>query len=336
MNTQNKQFRPQVFGVFRSGNYIKSRYYQDPKSAIEIMKVEGTEILQQGKGIGTIRLLDAEGDLLYKGKLQKKRLMCSYTNNYLLNLLLFMNKDFSEKESAFLATPEEEVRKIASNLQEKAIEFMNLKKDRFDHKMSKVSDTIVVKKHSNDKVDINGWTLFKKVAKSRDPGKVAFSKLAERILYVYQLGNTHLSDKSGHEELVSKTNYSERESQAQTINMDAKKFVSSLVRMVMVHTDKNEDFKSYLADKNLTLTGEVSEFTRGIFKCEEREDSIKFVSMTGREENVYCTNSTREKFKQTLEMTVTKLVTNAAISDKTRELISVLVDMNSLEDMVYN
>lgn len=331
-----RQPTPIIFGVFRTGNYMKSRYYQDAESALEKMKIDGSEILQQRKGTGTIRLYSTKGEILYKGKLLKKGLTCVYSKNKLLNSVFIMNKDFTKEELALLATPEDEVRKIASNLKAKAIEFKNLKKDAFNSKMSKASSVIVIRKHNDGKVDINGWPLFKKVAKPRDPGKVTYEKLAERILKVYQAGNDMLCEQQKNAELCSNSNATGRLSQETVRNMDAQKFVDSLVRMVMVYTDENEYVKSYLADKNLTLTGEVSELTKGILNCEEDENSIKFVSMTGKVENVSCANGSRDKFKQTLETTVTKLVTNAAISSKTHELISSLVDMTSLEDMAYN
>ena len=315
---------------------MKSRYYQDAESALEKMKIDGSEIFQQRKGTGTIRLYSTKGEILYKGKLLKKGLTCVYSSNKLLNSVFIMNKDFTKEELALLATPEDEVRKIASNLKAKAIEFKNLKKDAFNSKMSKVSSVIVVKKHNDGKVDINGWPLFKKVVRPRDPGKVAYEKLDDRILKVYQAGKALLCEQHETEELCSNSNVTDRLCQEPASNMDAQKFVNSLVRTVMVHTNENEDVKSYLADKNLTLTGEVSELTKGILNCEEDENSIKFVSMTGKVENVSCANGSRDKFKQTLETTVTKLVTNAAISSKTRELISSLVDMTSLEDMAYN
>ena len=333
----NRHHAQNTFGSFRIGNYMKSRCFPDAHSALEIIKKDCSEMLQYKKGSGIIRLFDEQGTLFYKGKLNKKGLTCILDNNNSLNLFFtIMNKDFTKEELAFLATPEKEVEKIALNVKEKAIKFKNLEQSEFNNKMNKVCNIIVVKKHNVNKVDINGWALFKKVAKPRDPGKVPFEKLGEKILKVYQLGKVCLSEQTNQATLSSNNTADSKQTQEATGNMDAQKFVSSLVRMIMVYTDKNDDFKSYLADKQLTLPGEISEFTNGIFKCEEGQDSIKLISLTGKEECVSSANGSREKFKQALETTVMKLVTNAAISGKTRERISTLVDMTSLEDMAYN
>lgn len=294
-------------------------------------------MLLQRKGFGTIQLANEHGKLFYKGKLSKKGLTCIIDTNNSLNFnFMIRKKEFNKDDLVFLETPEKEVERIAEKLKKKAIEFKGLEQNEFNNKMNKASGAIVIKKHNDDKVDINSWTLFKKVAKPRDPGKVAFEKLGEKILKVYLQGKDLLIKQQECLENNSNVAIDNRQNADATGNMDAQNFVNSLVRIVMVHTDKNEDVKAYLADKNLTLTTEVSDFTNGIITCGETDNSINFVSRTGKEENVCYTNGSRDKFKQELVATVTKLVTNAAISSKTREHISSIVNIDSLEDFAYN
>jgi hypothetical protein len=325
-----------TFGVLRIGNFIKSRYYANAQSAIESLTKDYSDINTHRKAVGSIRLLDEKGKLFYNAKLDKKGDTHIFKNVFFNSNSFIMDKEFNKIELAFLKTSEKEVKRVAQNLKKKAIEFKNLEQDEFNKKMKKVSDVIVIKKHNDSKVDINGWTLFKKIAKPRDPGKVTYERLDERILKVYHQGNELLAKLDECLEQDSNAVNVNKHFSDATCNMDAQKFVSSLVRMVMVHTDKNEDVKAYLADKNLTLTAEISEFTNGIITCGETDNSINFVSKTGKEENVCYTNGSRDKFKQELVLTVTKLVTNAAISSRTREQISSLVDIDSLEDLAYN
>ena len=103
----------------------------------------------------------------------------------------------------------------------------------------------------------------------------------------------------------------------------------------MTYAKPSEDTLFYLNMKGSTLDSEVKSLTNNVVTVTQNDNLMIFktISDTSEELNVsdYTDNDTLRKDVRT---TIAKLIICAALSDKTRQLISSVVDLTSIETFV--
>ncbi len=277
------------------------------------------------------------------------------------NASIFIDKNIlTEDNIKFLCLSKESARKMAKIVQDTAITHKDADNETFIkaiHEVSKRMVTITKKLASGKPTDethcsmhddllycaahcksheslFNGSNIWRKT-----PGKLNYNKLEDAIMDMYDKGHKMLlemSDKKSKKN-TDETTHTKRDT---TIikNDEHKTFndiVQAVTSTVMTYTKPSEDTLFYLKMKGSTLGSEVKALTNNVVAVTQSNHIMVFktLSDTSKEMNIndYTDNDT---LRNDVRATVTQLIICAALSEKTRRLISSVVDLTSIETFV--
>lgn len=176
----------------------------------------------------------------------------------------------------------------------------------------------------------------------KTPGKLNYNKLEDAIIDMYDRGQKMLLEVSEKKskKMTDETTHTKREITIindygrQTFN----DIVQAVTSTIMTYAKPSEDTLFYLNMKGSTLDSEVKSLTNNVVTVTQNNNLMIFktisdTSDTSEELNVsdYTDNDTLRK---EVRATIAKLIICAALSDKTRQLISSVVDLTSIETFV--
>lgn len=277
------------------------------------------------------------------------------------NAGIFIDKNIlTEDNVKFLCLSKESARQMAKIVQETAITHKDADNGTFMkaiHEVSQRMVTITKKLASGKPTDETHCSMHDdllycaahcKLHESlfdgsntwrKTPGKLNYNKLEDAIMDMYDRGQKMLLEVSEKKSKKSTDETTQAKKDA-TIITDNRlhtfnDIVQAVTSTIMIYTKPSEDTLFYLKMKGSTLDSEVKSLTNNVVTVTQDNNLMIFktLSDTMKEMNVndYKDNDT---LRNDVRATVTQLIICAALSDKTRQLISSVVDLTSIETFV--
>lgn len=173
----------------------------------------------------------------------------------------------------------------------------------------------------------------------KTPGKLNYNKLEDAIMDMYDRGQKMLlevsekkSKKNNDETTHTKLNTSIMNDNGHRTFND---IVQAVTSTIMIYAKPSEDTLFYLKMKGSTLDSEIKSLTNNVVTVTQSNNMVIFktLSDTMKEMNIndYTDN---DILRNDVRAIVTQLIICAALSDKTRQLISSVVDLTSIETFV--
>lgn len=277
------------------------------------------------------------------------------------NASIFIDKNIlTEDNVKFLCLSKESAQNMAKIVQETAIAYKDADNETFMkaiHKVSKRMITVTKRLASGKSTDETHCSMHDDLlycaahCKLHDslfdgsntwrktPGKLNYNKLEDAIIDMYDRGQKMLLEVSEKKskKMTDETTHTKREITIindyghQTFN----DIVQAVTSTIMTYAKPSEDTLFYLNMKGSTLDSEVKSLTNNVVTVTQNNNLMIFktISDTSEELNVsdYTDNDTLRK---EVRATIAKLIICAALSDKTRQLISSVVDLTSIETFV--
>lgn len=173
----------------------------------------------------------------------------------------------------------------------------------------------------------------------KTPGKLNYNKLEDAIMDMYDRGQKMLLEVS--EKKSKKENDQTTHTKLNTSIMNGNghrtfnDIVQAITSTFMTYTKPSEDTLFYLKMKGSTLDSEIKSLTNNVVTVTQSNNMVIFktLSDTMKEMNIndYTDN---DILRNDVRAIVTQLIICAALSDTTRQLISSVVDLTSIETFV--
>ena len=270
------------------------------------------------------------------------------------NASIFIDKNIlTEDNVKFLCLSKESVKQMAKIVQQTAINHKDADNETFMktiHEVSQRMVTITKKLASGKLTDETHCSMHDDLlycaahCKSREslfngsntwrktPGKLNYNKLEDAIMDMYDKGHKMLLESSESSGKKSKQNTSILKNGKLHAFND---IVQAVTSTVMTYAKPSEDTLFYLKMKGSTLDTEVKALTNNVVTVTQSNHIMVFktLSDTSKEMNIndYTDNDT---LRNDVRATVTQLIICAALSEKTRQLISSVVDLTSIATFV--
>lgn len=255
----------------------------------------------------------------------------------------------------FLCLTEDSAKSIAQTVQDTSIGNKQADNQSFIENISKVSDNMISitktlasgKPIDNDHVSFHDDFLYcASHCKSRDalfdgkrtwkktPGKIAYTKIADVIMDMYYSGQKMLME-------TETTDSTETTIPVQTITTSQKKSLSDVVKdltaTVMTYLHLSDDMRYYLTLKNSSLEQDMTSLTNGVLSAAINNDSITFKTLSGQSKELMQKDfSTDELLRAAISSYLSQMFVGASISDKTRNLVSDIINIDTIEDYYLN
>lgn len=264
---------------------------------------------------------------------------------------IFIDKDILTQEDInFLCLSPQAARQLAKKVQEIAIINKDLDDNTFESAIRDVSlgmvtitkklasgkptddkhcsmhgDPLYCASHSNIDYLFNDSNLWK-----RTPGKLNYYKLEDAIVDMYNKGkemvlNAPTPDSPIIKEVTTTTNWYYSFNDA----------VQAITSTVMTFVASPKDVQFYLKMKGTTLESEIKSLTNNVMAINVIDNQVTFSVLSGKPKELgvkdYADSAALRDKVRSITM---QLIICAALSDKTRESIAKVIDLNSIEDYI--
>ena len=166
-----------------------------------------------------------------------------------------------------------------------------------------------------------------------------YNKLEDAIIDMYDRGQKMLLEVSEKKskKMTDETTHTKREITIindygrQTFN----DIVQAVTSTIMTYAKPSEDTLFYLNMKGSTLDSEVKSLTNNVVTVTQNNNLMIFKTISDISEEMNVSDYTdNDTLRKEVRATIAKLIICAALSDKTRQLISSVVDLTSIETFV--
>ena len=289
----------------------------------------------------------------------------THADNIRLNASTFIDNNILTHENIkFLCLSDTAARKLAKNIQEAAIINKEADNETFVKAIQDTSlnmITITKKLASGNPTDenhcsmhddllycaahcksseflFNGSNLWK-----RTPGKLDYHKLESAIMDMYNKGRkmilsvSHESQAQSDDTNVSVTDAPVKKEVCQTMRgqLSFSDAVQAITSTIMTYATSSEDILFYLKMKGVSLESETKSLTNDVVSTSISGNLVTFSLLSGisKKLNIYD-YADNDALRKGIRTTITHLLVCAAISDKTRDSISTVIDITSIENYV--
>lgn len=267
---------------------------------------------------------------------------------------IFMENDILTPESIrFLCLSEDCAKSMAQSIQETAIANKDSDNRNFIEAVTKASDNMIciTKVLASGKSIDNGHVSFHddmlycaSHCKSKEslfdgsntwrkvPGKIAYDKISDAIMEMYHEGQKMLlaPDMAGGEATVVS-------SPVQTAATASKKSLNDVAKGItataMTYLRTSADIQYYLNIKNATLDSDLEFLSNGVFSGAVCADRITLNILSGLSKELILSDyPTDEVLRNAIQTSVAQLFVAASISGQTRERVSAIIELASIEE----
>ena len=291
----------------------------------------------------------------------------THADNIRLNASTFIDNNILTQENIkFLCLSDSAARKLAKSIQETAIINKDADNDTFvkaiqdtslnmitvtkklasgsptdENHCSMHDDSLYCAAHckSNEYL-FNGSSLWK-----RTPGKLDYHKLEDAIMDMYNKGREMILSVSS-ESLdqsvdvnVSVTDAPVMKEVCQTMHgqLSFSDTVQAITSTIMTYATSSEDILFYLKMKGASLESEIKSLTNDVVTTSIKGNLVTFSLLSGISKVLNISNyADNTALRKGVRTTIMNLLVCAAISDKTRDSISTVIDINSIENYLMS
>lgn len=259
------------------------------------------------------------------------------------------NKILTPDSVKFLCLSETCAQSVAESVQKTAIANKNVSNQDFTDAIAKAShnmilitkalasgkatdsnhvsfhdDLLYCASHCKSKESLfNGMNTWKKV-----PGKIAYNKICSSIMEMYHMGQKMLIETATADKMVKSASVQDNTAAKKTLN----EVVRSITATVMTFLRSSADMRYYLNIKNITLDSELNTMSNGIMSGTINDDIITLKMQFGLSRQLILSDyQTDELLREAIRTNVSQLFVGASIFEKTRDMITALVDLSSIE-----
>ena len=244
----------------------------------------------------------------------------------------------SKGEMEFLSMPYAMANNIAKRTQSAASEAKNASDEELKKATREASNGVFEVAHAAknaNQVDFRCSNLFCKVNPAKNPGKKSFGYIANAIMETYAKGRNMLGLDSQNNTECTNQHFTNRLAVPAVAPRKTMFVIDDIVTVVCFFLRAGFFSSDYIKLKGLNLNDDVRTLTNNVISCELEGSELHLQSKTGRAMNLSLANLLEHQLKEKLSDCLVRLFINAVISQKTREEIMQVVDIESIEELSF-
>lgn len=186
-------------------------------------------------------------------------------------------------------------------------------------------DLLYCASHCKSKESLfDGSNTWKKV-----PGKVAYNKICESIMDMYHTGQKMLLEANESSNTIATTPVYAGTAEKKTLDGVARDITAT----IMTYLRPSSDMLYYLNIKKATLDSDLESLSNGVLSGIISSDRITLKIHSGQSKDLVLNNyPTDELLRNAIQTSVSQLFVGASISGETRDRVSALVELASIEE----
>lgn len=170
----------------------------------------------------------------------------------------------------------------------------------------------------------NGSNTWRKV-----PGKIAYGKISDTVMDMYHKGQQLLLNPKKSAQSAKVFNKSGMATEKVSLSTVSDNIAST----VMTYLNCTPDLQRYLTVKGCSLDSDLTSMSNGVIAGEIVNNDITLSVLSGQSCIIPTSHyTTDEQLRKAISMNVGHLFVGASISDITRDMVSSLVDLSTVED----
>ena len=259
------------------------------------------------------------------------------------NIIINKENDMDKKkltasEKRFLMLSGEDVKLMAKKVMDEATQYLSSEKEEFDAKITTASSGMIPIKQSRSmtRLSFKAWSLFSRLHDKRHPASYNYGRVADVIWNTYLLGRQAFSIDENVQTEQSEMPTAHATDDNAMSRMTINDLVGKVVSNVMVFLSADEYTARYLLERGCKLSEDVERLTNEVLTCDIHGDNIHFKSITGVSEVVNIAGLTRLEIEQALHKLIIRLISNAAITPATHNIVGSVVDLNDLARITWD
>ena len=249
-----------------------------------------------------------------------------------------LSDKLSTDELEFLSMTYAAAKSIADRTQNVASEMKNTSDEELKKATREASNGVFEVAHAAknaNQVDFRSSNLFCEVNPAKNPGKKSFDHIAETIMDTYAKGRNMLGLDSENNVECTNQHFTNRQEVPAAAPRKVMCVIDDIITSVGFFFHAGPPNRDYIMLKGLDLSDDVQGLTNNVITCKLEETILTLRSKTGRDMTLSLANLRDYQLKEKLRDCLIRLFINAAISQKTREEIMQVVDIESIEELSF-
>lgn len=264
------------------------------------------------------------------------------------------NNILTQSHLDFLCLPEDQAKTLAQLVQETATNSKEADNQTFTEAISDVSSGMLTisktlasgKPIADTHVSFHFDSLYCAVhCKSVDalwdgsnawrkvPGKIAYDKISDVVMDMYHKGKQLLLTPRNATQSATTINQPGMATERLSLGTVSANIAST----VLTHLNSNPDTQHYLNMKGFTLESDLASISNGVIAGDIADNNITLSVLSGQSCSISTNRyTTTEQLREAIKVKVAHLFVGASISGITRDRVSSIVDLTSIEDYYIN
>ena len=247
-----------------------------------------------------------------------------------------MEESKKDKSAEFFSTAESDIKTIATATMEAAMSCKELSDSEFESAIADASNGMVTLRRSisnPNRVDFCCWEAFTATHASHNPGKKPLEAIEQAILETYRRGQSRTSASPESDANMSNTSINNGLTSGCHNNTTVDELIKNIICTIQTHMYNNDMVRQYLSCHSAGLATEVSNMTGGVITCTISDTIVTLSCGSGVTSSLPIQGKTMNDIERDIRPILIRYLLHASISQRTRNAIACIVNLESLADM---
>ena len=332
-----------IFARIRSNNYGESQSFTTIDAAITWVQQASRELVESGHTSVTFTIQGECHKNDYQGASLATQCCNSTSNESDIRINNSQNKKSTEMKETkkdlsaeFFSTAESDIKTIATATMEAAMSCKELSDSEFESAIADASNGMVTLRRSisnPNRVDFCCWEAFTATHASHNPGKKPLEAIEQAILETYRRGQSRTSGSPESDANMSNTNINNGLTSGCHNNTTVDELIKNIICTIQTHMYNNDMVRQYLSCHSAGLATEVSNMTGGVITCTISDTIVTLSCGSGVTSSLPIQGKTMNDIERDIRPILIRYLLHASISQRTRNAIACIVNLESLADM---
>lgn len=324
------------YARIRSHHYGESQSFTSSYAAIQWVEQASRELVESGYSNVTFTIQGEYNHTECQELTDNSQHSDSICEKTIPKKLTKMEEKKNDLIAEFFSSRESKIKTIAAATMEAATNSKELSDSEFESAIADASSGMVILRRSTNnpnRVDFCCWGAYTATHAPRDPGKKPLEAIEKTIIDTYRRGQSRTSASPESDASMSEISINNVLTSGCHNNTTVDELIKNIICTIQTHMYNNDMVRQYLSCHSAGLATEVSNMTGGVITCTISETIVTLTCGSGVTCSLPTEGKTRNDIERDIRPILIRYLLHASISQRTRNAIACIVNLESLADM---